>query len=164
MRTYTCMCVGKLGGAEKKKETLVRNSQWGKSLNYSLEKPAAETSTHPSEAEGCKRCLTSAPHSCQIRTHENVRAEQNELSLFLYHFDSNKALVCVNICLYESQQQSDKHATTSHKWLWWYESQLFRSFFSTNTCSTQHQMESSRFTALSMCFYKRDSSTMYQLT
>lgn len=91
-----CGCVGGRG-KERKKKTLVKNSQRGKSLNYSLEKPAAETSTRPSEAVGSKHGFTSngescsAPHSCQFRTHWEMRDEQDELSIFLYRVDRKEA-------------------------------------------------------------------------
>lgn len=51
---------------ERRKKNLVENSQRGKSLKYSLEKPAVETATHPSEAEGSKHSFTSNSTSAQL--------------------------------------------------------------------------------------------------
>lgn len=66
-----CMCVceeQETGKEERRKKTLVKNSLRGKSLNYSLEKPAVETSTHTSEAEGSEHSLTSNSTSAQLLT------------------------------------------------------------------------------------------------
>jgi len=121
---YMCMC-----GGEGRRGTLVKNSQRGKSLNYSLKKPAVETSTHPSEAEGSKHSLTSNSASAQLLTATGSRPtgkwEPSRMN-FLYSFTllTAKAQVCLNLYLsvcvsiYDRDKETDTDKPRLNTGVW----------------------------------------------